>query len=541
MKISLLKSYTSRRERIYDIILALILSVSTVCMTRVRFNNNVWGSIDENHFDKFGISAIILGLILYFAFRMFILFLDIPIKECIRKVALSEQKTQSKKKIICLWAVIIFVAWLPYYLSYYPGGVYADTFGSIRYFFEGILTNRHPLLYTKILGLFLKTGIVLRKDITWSIGLFSAFQMLLLECEFLYFVFWMLYHGINRFIRVLSSIFFVFFPVIPLYAMSVWKDTPFCMSVLFWMMFVVDLYLEINNGKFHIKTFVGFGVGIFLTAFTRNNGIYVVMCAVFILILILFSRIRTDKMARFVMVGSVMLILMVLFIQGPVYNKMGVIQTEIAENLGIPLQQIGAVVAYDGIVTEEQKEIINAIIPYENVKEHYTPTLVDSLKWYAGLDGQYLSEHKFEFFRLWFQLFTQNPVIYVQSYLMATLGFWNIDVSTSDAYVQNFMWNNDYGVVQKDYFYEWFGFSFQHFVNPRHYISSAWFFWIFFIAAWYSMKHYGEKSIFLFVPQLGVWLTLMLATPIAVSLRYMASALFTLPFAVIVPLLLEKK
>lgn len=55
------------------------------------------------------------------------------------------------------------------------------------------------------------------------------------------------------------------------------------------------------------------------------------------------------------------------------------------------------------------------------------------------------------------------------------------------------------------------------------------------------MKHYGEKTIFLFVPQLGVWATLMIATPIAVSLRYIASSLFTLPFVIIVPMFLERK
>ena len=54
------------------------------------------------------------------------------------------------------------------------------------------------------------------------------------------------------------------------------------------------------------------------------------------------------------------------------------------------------------------------------------------------------------------------------------------------------------------------------------------------------MKHYGARAFFLFTPQIGVWLTLMVATPIAVRLRYIAAHMFTLPVVIIVPLLLER-
>lgn len=168
------------------------------------------------------------------------------------------------------------------------------------------------------------------------------------------------------------------------------------------------------------------------------------------------------------------------------------------------------------------------------------PTTVDRLKWDEEFNGKYLSEHKLESIKLWLQLLKQNPSIYVKSYMMATLGFWDIDVSEGGAYVQNFVWNNDLNIVQNDYFNKWFGFSFQDFVNPRKYISCAWFFWIFFVTAWFLMKHYGWRSCFLFIPQIGIWITLMIATHVAVSLRYIAANMFTLPFVIIVPLFLER-
>lgn len=529
------------KKKASSAILALLLSFATVCMTRVHFEGDIWGTVNVNYVSEFGISAILLGLFLFLIYLFLICFCEKYIKRFFEKTACSEKiEGEHPGKIILFWAVIIFLAWLPYYLSYYPGGVYSDTFASISYAMSGVLTNRHPFCYTALIWIFIKIGRLFGRSLTWSIGLFTAIQMLALECEFLYCIFWMLRHQINRGIRIIITLFWTFFPLIPLYAISVWKDTPFCMAVLFWMLFIVDLYLELCSGKYTAKTIAGFLAGGILVAFTRNNGSYIVALFVFLLVFVLWKKMRTDKHSRIVMLCSLLMLGGIFVIQGPGYKMLGIEKTETVENFGIPLQQIGAVVACDGDISEEQKECINHFIPYENVREHYSPMLADNLKWYGGLDGYYLSRHTGEFLRLWFQLLKQNPSIYVKSYMIATSGFWNIDIATGDAYVQVDVWNNEIGVVQKDYFSDWFGFSFRHFTDPRYYISSAWFFWIFLIAAWYIVQHYGWKSILLFLPQLGIWLTLMVATPIAVSLRYIAAAMFTLPFVILVPLLLER-
>lgn len=542
LKNGILKQQICKRENIYDNVFALAVSVSAVCMTRVSFDGNLWaGSINGTYFNKFGISAVILGILLFIICRVVLHIIDTPIINLFKNTASEEQGKRNKKKILYSWFVVIFLAWLPYYLSYYPGGIYADTLRSIEYVQAGIFTNRHPFVYTMIIGFFMKLGNVLDKDLNWSFGIFTAIQMLVLELEFVYFISWMLRYKIKDNIRIMFSLFFVFFPIIPLYAVSVWKDTPFCMAVLFWMMFIVGLYLDICDGNYNVKTFAGFLTGAFLTAFTRNNGIYIVTFSVFILTLLLYKNDCIRRKIRSKLIwNSIISVVIIFFIQGPGYNTLGIMQTDSVENFGIPLQQIGAVVAYDGVVTEEQKEFINNFIPYEKVKEIYVPTTVDSLKWDIEFNGAYLSENKFESVKLWLQLLKQNPSIYIQSYMMATLGFWNVDISDGGAYVQNYVWENDFNIVQTDYFQKWFGFSFQHFVNPRHCISCAWFFWIFFFITWYLMKHYGWRSVFIFTPQLGIWITLMIAAPVAVSLRYIAANMFTLPFVVIVPLLVER-
>lgn len=514
-------------------------SVCTVFMTRMVFKSGgVWGTIEENYFNPFGISAFILFLFCIPVFYIILILIDLLFQKCLSQIY-AEETIDNKSRIVKFWGIMIAVAWLPYYLSYYPGGIYVDTFTSIKYYMSGVLTNRHPFLYNTLIGFAIRIGQIFDKDLTWSMGLFLAVQMIALEAEIIYFLNWMLIRQINRSVRTVIMIFFCFFPLIPFYGISVWKDTPFCMSILLWSMFLTDLYLNIQKNIWNTRVLLKFILAMFLVAFTRNNGIYVIIFSMIVFVITSYKKIFIKK--RIIYLGMLSAIIAIIFIQGPVYRLCGISQTDFVENLGIPLQQIGAVVAYDGNITEEQKESLDRFFSYEKIKEQYHPGIADSLKWSADLDSEYLSEHTLEFLTLWLNLLIQNPKICIKGYLLATAGFWNVDVSLGGAYVQNYVWDNEYELSQMDYFEKWFGFAFQHFVNPRYYISSAWFFWIFLVVLLFSMKRYGWRKSYLFTPQMGVWLTIMIATPLAMSLRYSAPLLFTMPFAVILPMLLERE
>ena len=114
----------NKRENIYRVILSLLLSVQTVCMTRVNFKG-LQKMVDVNYMDSFGVSAIILGIILYIFFYVIICVIDEPIKKFIGKHSVvTHVEDKDRKRILGFWAIIIFITWIPYYLSYYPGGIY---------------------------------------------------------------------------------------------------------------------------------------------------------------------------------------------------------------------------------------------------------------------------------------------------------------------------------------------------------------------------------------------------------------------------------
>lgn len=535
----MVKQFRFIKEHGYDLFLSVVLAFVTVLVTRVQFSGNLRSStVEDAYFKEFGISAVLLFFVLFIGFYRVIPFLDTKLYGLLTRICSCTGEKVNFSKAIKFWSVLLPIAWLPYYLSYYPGGMSTDTFTSIYYGLSGTLSNRHPVFYNVLIGMAIKFGDFFNKNIVWSMGLFLAVQMILFEVEIIYFLRWMLMHHINQKVCTCVMVFITFFPLIPLYAITITKDVSFAMSFMLWFIFFVDLCLNIRQNEWNVKSLVGFVVGMFLVAFTRNNGIYVIIFTTLSLILITCTLKYVKK--RLIWVTVIISPVLICFIQGPVYRHIGVIPTDVAESYGIPLQQICSVVVYDGEITEEQKEIINCIIPYEKIPELFNPLTVDNIKW-GGLNEDYLGGHERDFIKLWTQLLVKNPGIYVKEYLLETLGFWDVDVSGSSGYVYHELKDDNYGLSQTDYFEKFFHFSFQHFVNPRHYISSAWLFWIFFVGMLFIMKHYGWRDCLLFVPQIAVWLTIMIATPIAISLRYVVALLFTLPCAVIVLILLENR
>ena len=153
------------------------------------------------------------------------------------------------------------------------------------------MANRHPFLYTEIIKGFIHLSSFLKGDLRLAIAMLTASQMLLLELEFLFLLTWMLRHHIHAAIRKAICLWFVFFPLIPLYAISNWKDTPFSMAFLLYFTYFSDIVMGCRN-KTPIpkKQVIVFLVGMFLVAFTRNNGIYIIAFTVLCICIIYFRQ-----------------------------------------------------------------------------------------------------------------------------------------------------------------------------------------------------------------------------------------------------------
>lgn len=518
---------------------AAVFGIACMVMSRIQYSGSVWGTTEENCLLPWKWSVAWIFFAAAVIGYGILIFLDFLFKK-----AICEEKTDSwsRKKFALICGIVIFIVWLPYYLSYYPGGIYSDTFASVKMALgKEKLSNMHPVIYTLALKAVMKFSWSIGKNMTWALGLFFTIQMLAVETSVVGLGCWLIKRKIPKKIIIVSMLYLIFFPLVPLNAVSVWKDTPFSLAVLWYVVNLIDLYLDRKNQREHYALPIKCLILGALVILTRNNGVYVVVGTVIIYIAATLKQYRNRKYQWLVYSFAVLSILSAMVIEGPVYRKIGVQNRNFTAFLGIPLQQVGRAVAYDGNVTEEQKAELDLFLPYENIKEKYVPCLTDSLKWYADVDQKYFNAHQKEFFRLWAELLVQNPEEYIKAYIMNTAGFWCLNVAGFDAYIQNYVWPNGYHVEQTDYFEKWFGFSFQQLVNPKKAISSAWYFWLLLFSMVVCIKNFGLRTGCVYMPLFLVWATLMIATPIAVSMRYVQPLVFAAPLYAAIPVIMGRE
>ena len=459
---------------------------------------------------------------------------------------LLKEKKKSKKRVFFIVLFTIVLCWLPYILSYFPGGVFVDTKESYNMALgKAKLTNHHPLLYTGIIKIFTDIGEYFG-DAQIGFQIYTVVQFAIFALVVAYFIYWLYKKGISLKIIVILTLFVGLFKWLPLYAITIWKDTPFAIGILFYS-FVIAKIVN-SNGEELRKPHTIFQylfIALFIS-FIRNNGIYVVVPTTFVL-MIAYRNIFKRKWSIFYTLITIEIIA-IMIVQGPVYKYFDV-QGEFRESVGIPLQQICYVIAHEGNVTEEQLEFINNIEKIQNIRDRYAPWDVDMIKYYEFND-KYLEENKIQFFKVWLQIFLQNPADYVKAYVLNTMGFWDVN-RTLDTNKKDYVYTDmkkmpgsAYLFIfdQHDFINEKFGVSIKDKLNPENLISAAVFEFIVIFNLIYVFKLKKKKILLIYLPVLFTMGTLFIAVPVAFSLRYASAIIFFMPFSFVVKYLeIEEK
>lgn len=514
----------------YNALFSLFLALCIVGSRRANYED-LFSTISENFFSPLSLFDVFLFALIFAATLLIISFLYSK-KRIPAVFSFCEEKKNGKH--LFFWAFILAAVWLLYYLSYYPGGIFSDTLSSIWQ--STFRSNKNPLLYNFLVGRFIGLGNSLGKPMQWSFGIMLAVQMTLLGVEILFLYNWMVNRSINRALRTLVMIYMIFCPLIPLYGVSIWKDTPFAMAVLFWMIFIVDLFFQIKTDSIKWRTVIGFIAGMVLTAFTRNGASYIGA-----LLTILLFAMKKGKNQIFHLFLPIVAAAIVLTMQSDGYKKLNVEKADEIETYGSQIQQIAAVSAYGGKISDEQQNVIDGIFPHNNVKEYYTPCIVDSLKWSANPDMHFFETYTTKFIKTWAGMFVNNPGTCIRAFFLENLGFWDLSRQSPFSYVQIEVWENPYELHEEDLLEQYTGVSVKQLIKPELYISSAWFSLAFIFSFLMMMKKHGISAGLPFIPQIGIWVAVMLETPVAFSLRYVSPLVFTLPFALIVPYMLYRE
>ena len=434
----------------------------------------------------------------------------------------SRHKTTAGIMFFLAVFAFLIISWLPYTLTFMPFGVFSDTDSVIRQATgDKVLTNHHPVLYTFMWRAIYKIGNLLRPG-DFYLKLFSVLQELSAAAVYAYCIFRLRALNAGRRLIVLSALFFAFVPLVPLYVASLWKDTLFCLALLaytLWMTGVVRSHEKIYSGdKVPTGHIVSFAVSSLLMIFLRNNGLYIFIVSSVILLLYLLSKYGPRKLLPLTTVFAVILVF-ALVITGPVYDRFGLNVDEKVESYGIPLQQAAFIELTDGQVSAQDQAFLDKLIPKESLKEAYNPLSVDGTKWHKDFDREFLNRNSSEFLKVYARLVRDNPVKAVKAYCLATFGFWSTAKTTSNGYISVRMFVKE-SMGQTDYFKKLFGYPIAVILVPRKFISCAALFWLVLLMFVILLEKRQYKYLIPFIPALTGWATVMVATPVAFSFRY---------------------
>ncbi len=225
-------------------------------------------------------------------------------------------------------------------------------------------------------------------------------------------------------------------------------------------------------------------------------------------------------------------------IRYPVLNALHVTPPDFVESLSIPTQQIASVLAHDRTIDKEQLYLLEQVIDTSYVKDLYNPTFADNMKELVRAGNpDYLSAHKGDFFKLWLSLGLAYPGDYMKAYINQTYGYWYPDSfypvadgegisATSLGVSHTPLIGGPLIIKGKEISLKLGG------MLPIYSLL-----WSMGIAFWFLLFCIGnafarnEKAkLICYLPSFALFLTVMIATPVATDFRYVYFMVFSVPF-----------
>ena len=425
------------------------------------------------------------------------------------------------RRTLCLSFAGLLLVWLPYLLSFMPGGVFSDTGGIIQQALGNEpLSSHHPVLYTMMIRAVLWLSGRFGLDAQAGLCVFTILQYLCMAfvCALIVTEADQLMQ--KRLFTVLCWLYMALFTLIPLNTVSLWKDTVFTMAVVLYTLCIAQ-YLTKNRWSWE-----AYIVSSVLVAFLRNNGIYMIAICSLCLAVRRWTQNRREGIRTGIV--SIVMIALISLVQGPGFEALGIISDREIESFAVPIQQYAYTVLSGGSIPEEDRDFWNKLIPEDKIYEAYSPELFDTMKTNENFNRALVENKSGEILAKWAKVVARNPVSAVKGYALETIGFWDVTRQNSFSYESSTMYSDKDGWTQTDYWEKITGTSFASLVKPKHYVSSAVFVWIMLLCMAASLTKKDHLWMAM-MPGFMLWATTMAATPVAFSMRYIFALVVLVP------------
>ena len=463
-----------------------------------------------------------------------------------------------------------------------------------------LLNGHHPVVHTALVGSCVKLGLTLFNSADAGVALYTTIQFVLTAACFAYSISSLRKFGVSLPVRAVALAFFALMPMFSNYAVLITKDIIFADALLVLLVQTVKLVSQGLPRRSAAREQVGEAPVLFArhdwvllalsalgSTFFRNGGLVFPAAACVIAAVCLgFDAFRARKAgaagttapvrpaARFRWAG--VLAVLVLCVACNVYfTKVFMPAHDITpgskrEMLSIPFQQTARFVqkhdglnsgvnpivkddgtiedaTSDGLVTDEERAVIDRVLKYDNLGRRYDPDKSDAVKNSFNEDAS--DEDIKAYFKVWLEMFKKDPESYISALINNYYGYFY--PSARDAWVYSTA--NSAEIMARPDNTKYFDFHTvdapavrwcDHLVNLYRVavqriplvsltMSSATYVWIMVGIVAYLLRRHSWRALAIWVPLLGV-LAVCLIGPCNGStyMRYLYPVIACLPFAI---------
>ena len=341
------------------------------------------------------------------------------------EIYLSEEGISKSEKQ--KWTITSFffcaIIWAIYYIMFFPGVVSTDSFVQISQAlgFEP-LSNHHPFMHTLLAAVFLKPAYALLGNTEIGIAAFLLFQLLIMSLIIAYAQSILCEIGAGKKLRTGILLFYAVNPLFGMYSVTMWKDVWMGMMLMLFLLLIVKV---VYLGDSTIKTDIFLALSVMGVFFSKATGIAMILFALIALIVLIIKEKEVPLRTAASIAAAMALCLM---IQSMAINSFGVIPSESRESKSVPLQQIARTVKECGDeLSNEEKEAINEILPYDELAANYNPRVSDPVK--NTFKEENFDNNKGKYIKLWMKLGIRYPSVYIKSFFYNTYGYWYPDAN----------------------------------------------------------------------------------------------------------------
>lgn len=455
----------------------------------------------------------------------------------------------SGKKVALGTVVLCILGWVPYLLKGFPGIITIDSthqYAQILNIHEQ--SNHHPWIHTQLIKLFYHIGLIFTDDPSYAISFYTIFQMLFMAICVAYLMVSLHRKKLKNWVYLLVLCFYVLIPYNGAFAISMVKDVMFAGFVMLHTLALFSLLEKTKDGNSLVLSknlsilllyvFSGIGVCLF-----RSNGYYAFLFMIPFTIYAFRGNIKKIIPMQF------MILLVVLLFKGPVMDAFYVVSPDLVEHLSIPGQQISRVLMNNRELTEEQSVYLNNIMDTSRIEEGYNPYVSDWFKRLVRMGNQdYLEENFGEFLKIYIEIGLEYPTDYFVAFRDQSIGYW-FPLSDQDEISGNYgVVDNEFGLENKSILKGPLVTKINEIIfklqNIFPFYGLIWsmgaHFWILLICMGIVFAHGNRRHLLLYLPAIGIFLTLLIATPVAKDFRYAYGYVFSMPLYLILSCLPNK-